>query len=97
MFKATVKFNKEECKLCSTCWTNCPVNAITPPNELKKGNVPNWDSKKCITCFCCVELCPHEAVNFKINYVKNMIFSSLGVGFISLLFIITILITWIFL
>ncbi|GAI95097.1 unnamed protein product, partial [marine sediment metagenome] len=61
IFKATVKFNKEECKLCSTCWTNCPVNAINPPEELKKGNIPKWDSKKCITCFCCVELCPHEA------------------------------------
>jgi uncharacterized protein (DUF362 family) len=36
IFKATVKFDKNECRLCSTCWTNCPVGAITPPQEIKK-------------------------------------------------------------
>lgn len=96
IFKATVKFNRDKCKLCSTCWTNCPVNAISPPEELKKGNIPNWNKKRCITCFCCVELCPHEAVNFKINYVKNALFSWLGLGFIAFLAIISLLILWIF-
>ncbi|MHA1241205.1 MAG: DUF362 domain-containing protein, partial [Promethearchaeota archaeon] len=90
IFKATVKFNKEECKLCSTCWTNCPVGAITPPLEIKKGNIPKWDRKKCITCFCCVELCPHEAVKFKINYVKNALFSWIGLGCIAFLLILTL-------
>ena len=97
IFKATVKFNKEECKLCSTCWTNCPVNAINPPEELKKGNIPKWDSKKCITCFCCVELCPHEAVKFKINYIKNAAFSWMGLGFIAFITLIIMLFLWIFL
>ncbi|MBY9012664.1 MAG: DUF362 domain-containing protein [Candidatus Lokiarchaeota archaeon] len=91
IFKASVKFNRDKCKLCSTCWTNCPVNAINPPKEIKKGNVPSWDSKKCITCFCCVELCPHEAVKFKINYAKNALFSWMGVGCISLLIVITLI------
>jgi uncharacterized protein (DUF362 family)/Pyruvate/2-oxoacid:ferredoxin oxidoreductase delta subunit len=95
IFKATVKFNKEECKLCSTCWTNCPVGAITPPLEIKKGNIPKWDSKKCITCFCCVELCPHEAVKFKINYIKNALFSWMGLGCIAFLAMIIILFMWI--
>ena len=94
VFRAKIKFNKEKCKLCSTCWTNCPVNAISPPTELKKGNVPKWDSKKCITCFCCVELCPHEAVRFKINYIKNAVLSWMGLGCIILLGLITLLILW---
>ena len=95
IFKASVKFNSEKCKLCSTCWTNCPVNAITPPVELKKGNIPKWDKKKCITCFCCVELCPHEAVKFKLNYVKNALFSWMGLGCIAFLAMIIMLILWI--
>ncbi|MBY8980034.1 MAG: DUF362 domain-containing protein [Candidatus Lokiarchaeota archaeon] len=95
IFKASVKFDSEKCKLCSTCWTNCPVNAITPPAELKKGNIPKWDNKKCITCFCCVELCPHEAVKFKLNYVKNALFSWMGLGCIAFLAMIIVLILWI--
>ncbi|MBY9015842.1 MAG: DUF362 domain-containing protein [Candidatus Lokiarchaeota archaeon] len=95
IFKASVKFNREKCKLCSTCWTNCPVNAINPPKELKKGNIPKWDNKKCITCFCCVELCPHEAVKFKMNYVKNALFSWMGLGCIAFLAMIFLLILWI--
>jgi len=95
IFRAKVKFNREKCKLCSTCWTNCPVNAITPPDELKKGEIPKWDNKKCITCFCCVELCPHEAVKFKINYVKNALFSWMGLGCITFLAIITLFFSWI--
>ncbi|MFX1297146.1 MAG: ATP-binding protein, partial [Promethearchaeota archaeon] len=75
IFKATVKFNSKKCKLCSTCWDNCPGNAILPPSDLRKGNVPKWNKRKCFTCYCCVELCPHEAVDFKINYVKNAILS----------------------
>jgi uncharacterized protein (DUF362 family)/NAD-dependent dihydropyrimidine dehydrogenase PreA subunit len=96
IFKASVKFNRDKCKLCSTCWTNCPVNAITPPTELKKGNIPIWDSKKCITCFCCVELCPHEAVKFKINYVKNAMFSWPCISLILILILIISLFIWLF-
>jgi uncharacterized protein (DUF362 family)/Pyruvate/2-oxoacid:ferredoxin oxidoreductase delta subunit len=92
IFRAKVKFNKEKCKLCSTCWTNCPVNAITPPDEIKKGNIPKWDKNKCITCFCCVELCPHEAVKFKINYIKNAAFSWIGLGCVAFIAIIILLI-----
>ncbi len=94
IFRAKVKFDAKKCKLCATCWTNCPVNAITPPIDIKKGNIPKWDSKKCITCFCCVELCPHEAVKFKINYIKNAAFSWMGLGFVVFLALITMLILW---
>lgn len=96
IFKATVKFNPEKCKLCSTCWDNCPGNAISPPSELRKGNVPIWNKKSCFTCYCCVELCPHEAVNFKIKYVKNAIFSWPCASIILILVLIIWFFIWIF-
>jgi uncharacterized protein (DUF362 family)/ferredoxin len=73
VFRSTIHFDDKKCKVCGTCWKNCPVNAITPPKEMKQGNVPTWDSKKCITCYCCAELCPYEAVEFKVNIVKNVV------------------------
>jgi len=91
IFKATVKFKSDKCKLCSTCWDNCPVQAISPPKELKKGNIPIWDKKKCITCYCCAELCPHEAVDFKMSFVKNALTSWIGIGLISVIIIIILL------
>jgi uncharacterized protein (DUF362 family)/Pyruvate/2-oxoacid:ferredoxin oxidoreductase delta subunit len=97
IFRSSVKFDSEKCKLCSTCWDNCPANAISPPEEIKKGNTPKWNKEKCIFCYCCAELCPHEAVNFKINYIKNFLFSWAGVIFIIILSIIMGIILWIFL
>ena len=96
VFKATVKFTPNKCKLCATCWENCPADAITPPTEIKKGNIPKWNKKKCITCYCCVELCPHEAVNFKINYAKNVIISWFPVVLIAVIAALWLLFAWIF-
>ncbi|MHA1689504.1 MAG: DUF362 domain-containing protein [Promethearchaeota archaeon] len=75
LFKASIKFNPNKCKLCSTCWMNCPVGAISPPTIRRIGNVPSWNRKKCITCYCCAELCPHEAIDFKVDYLKNVLLS----------------------
>ncbi|MGV9197250.1 MAG: DUF362 domain-containing protein [Promethearchaeia archaeon] len=86
IFKSTVKFDLEKCRLCGTCWENCPVDAISPPeiNDPSKY-IPSWDRDKCITCYCCAELCPYEAVDFKVNILKNVLTSWLGVGAIVLL------------
>lgn len=99
LVKAKVKFDPEKCTCCGTCWKNCPVDAITPPAEIKKGNIPAWNSKKCITCYCCAELCPNEAVEFNVDIIKNLVFSWLGVvvlggGLVLLLLIIWLLITF---
>jgi len=95
IFKATVKFNRKKCKLCSTCWSNCPTNAISPPEEIKKGNIPKWNKKRCITCYCCAELCPHEAVEFKVNFVKNALFSWACLIFLLVLISIILFLIWI--
>ncbi len=93
IFKSTIKFDVEKCKLCGTCWKNCPVNALTPPEQLKIGQyMPIWDKDKCISCYCCSELCPEEAVDFKIHYLRNFAFSWLGVGFLGLITIITLIV-----
>jgi len=95
VFRASVKFNPKKCRLCGTCWENCPGKAITPPIEMKKGNTPTWFKKNCIMCYCCVELCPYEAVNFKINYVKNVFFSWATPVFMGIIVILILLFGWI--
>ncbi|TXT66697.1 MAG: hypothetical protein BAJALOKI1v1_270029 [Promethearchaeota archaeon] len=97
VFRATVKFDPKKCKLCSTCWENCPGDAITPPEIIKKENTPIWNKNKCIFCYCCAELCPYEAVNFKINYVKNIVFSWPGLCFLIIFGTIIGILLWIFL
>jgi len=93
IFKSTIKFDMEKCKLCGTCWKNCPVDALTPPENLKIGEyIPIWDKEKCISCYCCAELCPYEAVEFKIHYFRNFLFSWLGLGFLGSLTIIALII-----
>ncbi len=54
------KIIKEKCKLCFTCVKNCPANAIYFKDDILKIN-----DKKCIKCYCCHELCMHEAIKLK--------------------------------
>ncbi len=46
------------CRLCSKCWTICPAQAI---NE--KTDQIEFDYKKCIRCYCCIEVCPCGALH----------------------------------
>nr|MDO8111547.1 DUF362 domain-containing protein [Candidatus Sigynarchaeota archaeon] len=84
-FKAKIQFKQEKCVCCGTCWKNCPVEAITPPAEIKRGNVPAWNRKKCITCYCCYETCPQEAISLQVNMIKNIITSKYGIAFLVIL------------
>jgi uncharacterized protein (DUF362 family)/Pyruvate/2-oxoacid:ferredoxin oxidoreductase delta subunit len=95
VFRATVKFNSNNCRLCATCWENCPGNAIIPPEVMKKGNTPKWIKNNCIMCYCCAELCPYEAVNFKINYAKNILMSWVSVVLISIIAVLIPVFIWI--
>ncbi|MGQ4873890.1 MAG: DUF362 domain-containing protein [Promethearchaeia archaeon] len=100
IFRSSIKFDRNKCQLCGTCWKNCPVQAITPPEKRQKGiDIPKWDKNKCITCYCCAELCPYEAVDFKINILKNILtsyLSILGIGMILIFIYLIWLITSIF-
>ena len=43
--------------MCSQCWTLCPAGAIEELAEKIK-----FDYKKCIRCYCCIEICPYGAL-----------------------------------
>lgn len=95
LFHSQIKIKPEFCQLCSICWKNCPVDALKPPLTLKVGQyVPKWNRNSCITCYCCAELCPHQAIKFRVNYFRNLVRSPLGVlgGVISLCILAIILI-----
>jgi uncharacterized protein (DUF362 family)/Pyruvate/2-oxoacid:ferredoxin oxidoreductase delta subunit len=46
------------CEMCSQCWTMCPAKAIEEFAEKIK-----FDYKKCIRCYCCIEVCPYGALH----------------------------------
>lgn len=50
------------CQKCGMCIQGCPVDAI---DTLEDGNL-KVRKKDCIECFCCHELCPHNAVKIKL-------------------------------
>ena len=49
--------NPKACKKCNQCLTYCPVNAITETHDAVA-----FDLSICIRCYCCVEVCPHAAL-----------------------------------
>ncbi|HME55635.1 MAG TPA: DUF362 domain-containing protein [Candidatus Lokiarchaeia archaeon] len=95
-FRARVRFKQDKCVCCGTCWKNCPVNAITPPGEIKRGNIPTWNKHKCIACYCCYETCPHEAIELNVNMIRNLATSKLGIAAIAGLIIVILLAIWLF-
>jgi len=48
----------DACKLCGQCVTHCPPQAMSLHD--KKVSI-KYD--RCIRCFCCQELCPHNAID----------------------------------
>ena len=51
------KADPELCTGCGLCMEQCPVSALSMPEE-----VPVVDPEKCIACFCCQEMCPEKAM-----------------------------------
>jgi len=50
----------ECCRQCGVCLTSCPVQAISMNNEKMA-----IDSRKCIECLCCQEVCLYDAINIE--------------------------------
>ncbi len=48
------------CRLCGECWRYCPAKAIS-----RDGSRIGIDYEKCIRCYCCIEVCPHAALQTK--------------------------------
>ena len=47
----------QRCKLCGECWQICPAQVIS---HNAKGI--RFDYQGCIRCYCCLEVCPHGAI-----------------------------------
>lgn len=56
------------CKNCGICMNHCPPQAISENN----GRMI-IDRKKCISCFCCHELCGSEAISIKQPFAGRML------------------------
>ena len=49
--------NPAACQKCNHCLTYCPVSAVSEAPEAVA-----FDLETCIRCYCCVEVCPHAAL-----------------------------------
>jgi uncharacterized Fe-S center protein len=57
---------EERCKRCKACIANCPVEAMA-----SQEGFPIIDYDKCIACFCCDEVCPHNAIDQKMSWLAK--------------------------
>ena len=62
----------KRCLLCPAppCVKGCPVHCIT----VEKGKTYNIDRSKCISCFCCHELCTYKAIELEKNLLARLIY-----------------------
>lgn len=49
--------DRKKCRLCGICTSICPAKAISVEN-----NALSFNYSACIRCYCCQEMCPHEAI-----------------------------------
>lgn len=56
------------CVECGNCAKNCPPGVIT----MGKDRKPCIDYKSCIRCFCCQELCAHNAITVRRGMLSKM-------------------------
>ncbi|MBR9986307.1 MAG: DUF362 domain-containing protein [Desulfosarcina sp.] len=60
--------DNKTCKLCGECWKYCPAQAISYTD---RGITINTDT--CIRCYCCIEVCPHAAIQAKKPLAGNVL------------------------
>jgi ferredoxin len=62
------------CKKCGVCSAVCPLEpkAVQPPMG-DPGQVPAYDYRRCIRCYCCQELCPHGAIGIRRPVLSRLI------------------------
>jgi uncharacterized protein (DUF362 family) len=66
--KAKPQFKPSICRGCGICAKSCPAKAID-----MTGGKPVVDLGKCISCFCCHELCNFDAVDIKRPWITKML------------------------
>jgi uncharacterized Fe-S center protein len=58
----------EKCTLCMECAHHCAAEAMDADT-----GVLRIDEKKCISCFCCQEMCPQGAITIKSGPLANLL------------------------
>ncbi len=66
--KAKPWFRLSACRGCGVCAKSCPAKAIE-----MAGGKPSADLGKCISCFCCHELCRFDAVDIKRPWIMRVL------------------------
>ncbi len=62
ILRSRPKIDHSLCRACGECVSYCPVKAIKLA-ERRGKTVASIDTKKCIRCFCCQELCTFKAIS----------------------------------
>lgn len=55
----------QACKKCGVCVEACPVEGKALAFQNGRAQPPAYNYKKCIRCFCCQEMCPHQAIRVR--------------------------------
>lgn len=58
---------RDSCVGCGRCAAHCPPKAISIANERARLKL-----KDCIRCYCCQEICPHDAVELKEGFLLKL-------------------------
>jgi len=58
---------EDKCTACGTCRDACPVHVITIEDK-----VAVIDNKNCIRCYCCHEMCQHDAITLQGGVIYRM-------------------------
>ena len=61
-FRRLPTISKRKCKGCQKCKNHCPNKAIEMKKRKSGKEYAKIDYSKCISCFCCQELCPFHVV-----------------------------------
>jgi uncharacterized protein (DUF362 family)/Pyruvate/2-oxoacid:ferredoxin oxidoreductase delta subunit len=56
------------CEFCNECVKICPAEAVKNP-----GKRLVFDYERCIRCYCCLEVCPHGAMEKRDTTVKKLL------------------------
>ncbi len=69
------------CTRCGRCIRICPVTPKALAWPRKSGGAPRHMMDRCISCFCCQEACPSEAVSIMRPLVGRVLYASMRVLF----------------
>lgn len=67
--------NQILCRRCNVCYDNCPVQTIDKFSDKHLEII----HKNCIECYCCQELCPHDAIKLKVPIAVSLVRAAIDV------------------